>query len=117
MMRVSPPELARALPGPQGSIKVTRTPRSRKARAVKLPNTPAPTTATWRLRRSAEGAGAVPAADAVAGAARQAVPAAAAAAPRRTSRRVQLIARHPIPRALPQRGFHGTITARTKEAA
>src|SRR5262245_58478369 len=47
MMRVSPPELARELPGPQASSRVTRAPRRRRYRAVQPPKAPAPTTATW----------------------------------------------------------------------
>src|SRR6185503_5324368 len=46
MTRVSPPLLARELPGPQASTRVTRAPRRTRDRAVKPPNTPAPTTAT-----------------------------------------------------------------------
>src|SRR5436305_3673393 len=46
--RDSPPELARALPGPQASRRVTRAPRRRSASAVQPPKAPAPTTATWR---------------------------------------------------------------------
>src|SRR5437588_5523739 len=45
-MRVSPPELARELPGPQASSRVTRAPSRRRARAVNAPKAPAPTTAT-----------------------------------------------------------------------
>src|SRR6202522_1498274 len=45
MMRVSPPEDARELPGPQASSKVTRAPSSRRWSAVQPPNAPAPMTA------------------------------------------------------------------------
>src|SRR5712691_622325 len=47
MTRVSPPELARALPGPQASTSVTRAPPPLRRRnsAVQPPNAPAPTTA------------------------------------------------------------------------
>src|SRR5438874_12806203 len=48
MTRVSPPELARELPGPQASTRVTRAPRRRRWGAVQPPNAPAPTTATCR---------------------------------------------------------------------
>src|SRR5262245_23757838 len=47
MIRVSPPELARELPGPQASSMVTRAPRRRRWSAVQPPKAPAPTTATW----------------------------------------------------------------------
>src|SRR5678815_4374403 len=46
MTRVSPPELARAFPGPHASTSVTRDPRRCSSRAVQPPNAPAPTTAT-----------------------------------------------------------------------
>src|SRR5262245_60428280 len=46
MTRVSPPELARALPGPQASTSVTRAPRRRSSSAAHPPNAPAPTTTT-----------------------------------------------------------------------
>src|SRR6266511_247909 len=46
MTRVSPPELARALPGPQASSSVTRVPRRSRYNAVHPPNAPAPTTTT-----------------------------------------------------------------------
>src|SRR5712691_4321797 len=46
MTRVSPPELARELPGPQASTRVTRAPRRSSMRAVHPPNAPAPTTTT-----------------------------------------------------------------------
>src|SRR5258707_11798783 len=46
MTRVSPPLLARGLPGPQASTSVTRAPRRRSSSAVQPPNAPAPTTAT-----------------------------------------------------------------------
>src|SRR5438034_3593558 len=45
MTRVSPPELARELPGPQASSRVTRAPWRRKNSAVQPPKAPAPTTA------------------------------------------------------------------------
>ena len=45
MMRVSPPELARELPGPQASRSVTFTPRRNSCSAVQPPNAPAPITA------------------------------------------------------------------------
>src|SRR2546422_881671 len=45
MIRVSPPELARELPGPQASISMTRAPRRTRCNAVQPPNAPAPTTA------------------------------------------------------------------------
>src|SRR5687767_9947335 len=45
MTRVSPPELERALPGPQASKSVTCAPRRRRWRAVQPPKAPAPTTA------------------------------------------------------------------------
>src|SRR5712664_4244366 len=44
MTRVSPPELARELPGPQASTSVTRAPWRRRNSAVQPPNAPAPTT-------------------------------------------------------------------------
>src|SRR5882672_3557484 len=47
MTRVSPPDDARELPGPQASIRVTRAPRRNRYRAVHPPNAPAPITATW----------------------------------------------------------------------
>src|SRR6266511_2033141 len=43
--RVSPPELARELPGPQASTSVTRAPWRRRNSAVQPPNAPAPITA------------------------------------------------------------------------
>src|ERR1700746_1336351 len=46
MMRVSPPELARELPGPQASTSVTCAPIRRRWRAVQPPKAPAPTTTT-----------------------------------------------------------------------
>src|SRR6266545_6317747 len=48
MTRVSPPELARELPGPQASRSVTRAPLAwrRRNSAVQPPNAPAPTTTT-----------------------------------------------------------------------
>src|SRR6185503_11284097 len=46
MTRVSPPELARAFPGPHASTSVTRAPRRRSSSAVQPPNAPAPTTTT-----------------------------------------------------------------------
>src|SRR6266699_2325997 len=46
MTRVSPPELARELPGPQASTSVTRAPWRRRNSAVQPPNAPAPTTTT-----------------------------------------------------------------------
>src|SRR5262245_6843317 len=46
MTRVSPPELARLLPGPQASSRVTRAPWRRRYNAVQPPNAPAPTTTT-----------------------------------------------------------------------
>src|SRR6266850_7910302 len=48
MTRVSPPELARELPGPQASSSVTRAPPRNRWSAVQPPNAPAPTTTTWR---------------------------------------------------------------------
>src|SRR5213596_3145129 len=60
MIRVSPPELARELPGPQASISVTRAPRRSRCSAVQPPNAPAPTTAT-RGRALRRTAGPVPA--------------------------------------------------------
>src|SRR5881397_3163387 len=48
MTRVSPPELARELPGPQASTSVTRAPRRSRWSAVQPPNAPAPTTTTCR---------------------------------------------------------------------
>src|SRR5262249_43794876 len=47
MTRVSPPELARELPGPHASTRVTFAPRRRRCRAVHPPNAPAPTTMTF----------------------------------------------------------------------
>src|SRR4051812_9801446 len=65
MTRVSPPELARALPGPQASISVTRDPRRCSSSAVQPPNAPAPITAT---RIGTPGATpSTPAADAIIG--------------------------------------------------
>src|ERR1700693_5198735 len=46
MTRVSPPELARELPGPQESTSVTFAPLRRRWRAVQPPKAPAPTTTT-----------------------------------------------------------------------
>src|ERR1700691_3950439 len=46
IMRVSPPELERACPGPQASHRSTDLPPRRRCNAVHAPNTPAPTTAT-----------------------------------------------------------------------
>src|SRR5690242_5235435 len=46
MTRVSPPELARAWPGPHASTSVTCAPRRRSSSAVQPPNAPAPTTTT-----------------------------------------------------------------------
>src|ERR1051325_8271636 len=51
MMRVSPPELARLLPGPHASMSVTSAPPRRRCSAVHPPNAPAPTTATRIARR------------------------------------------------------------------
>src|SRR5712692_7444484 len=42
MTRVSPPEEARELPGPQASTSVTLAPRRRSIKAVHPPNAPAP---------------------------------------------------------------------------
>ena len=47
MMRVSPPEEERELPGPHASMSVTRALRRNKNRAIHPPNDPAPITATW----------------------------------------------------------------------
>ena len=44
MTRVSPPELARACPGPHASTRVTRAPFRSSDSAVYPPKTPAPTT-------------------------------------------------------------------------
>src|SRR5713101_2342033 len=55
MTRVSPPEEARELPGPQASTSVTLAPRRRSIKAVHPPNAPAPTTTT----RVPRGGGAV----------------------------------------------------------
>src|SRR4029077_16001456 len=49
MTRVSPPEEARELPGPQASSNVTRAPRSRRCKAVQPPKAPAPITAMCAL--------------------------------------------------------------------
>src|SRR5256885_3406707 len=49
MTRVSPPEEARELPGPQESRSTTRAPRRSRCRAVQPPNAPATTTATRGL--------------------------------------------------------------------
>src|SRR6187551_810255 len=49
MTRVSPPELARELPGPHASTSVTRAPPRRRYSAVQPPNAPAPTTTTEGL--------------------------------------------------------------------
>src|ERR1700693_2076053 len=46
IIRDSPPELLRALPGPYASINNTFRPRRPKCQAVHAPNTPAPTTTT-----------------------------------------------------------------------
>src|SRR4029434_11351777 len=51
MTRVSPPELARGVPGPQASSSVTFAPRRRRNSAVQPPNAPAPTTTTFILAR------------------------------------------------------------------
>src|SRR3954471_11311844 len=48
MTRVSPPELARELPGPHASISVTAWPRRSRSSAVNPPNAPAPTTIAVR---------------------------------------------------------------------
>src|SRR5262245_45288026 len=53
MTRVSPPELARELPGPQASSRTTRAPRRSSCSAVQPPNAPAPTTTTRWLAISA----------------------------------------------------------------
>src|SRR5258708_28195774 len=57
MIRVSPPELARAFAGPYASISTTRCRRFARCHAVHAPNTPAPITATsnvfWLLTVSA----------------------------------------------------------------
>src|SRR6266849_730992 len=57
MIRVSPPELARAFAGPYASISTTRCRRLARCHAVHAPNTPAPITATsnvfWLLTVSA----------------------------------------------------------------
>src|ERR1043165_9428721 len=68
MIRVSPPELERELPGPQASSRVTRAPRRCSSRAVQPPKAPAPMTAMWGeadipLYRSLGRGHAVPAAD------------------------------------------------------
>src|SRR6185369_12654028 len=47
MMRLSPPELARELPGPQASTSVTCAPIRKRWRAVQPPKAPAPTTTTF----------------------------------------------------------------------
>src|SRR5688572_12168845 len=54
MTRVSPPELARELPGPQASTSVTRAPPLRSDSAENAPNTPAPTTTTRGPGRDGE---------------------------------------------------------------
>src|SRR5450631_3945841 len=46
VMRDSPPELERLLPGPNASSSVTLSPAACSACAIHAPNTPAPTTAT-----------------------------------------------------------------------
>src|SRR5579863_8035629 len=51
--RVSPPELARELPGPQASSRVTRAPRRQSQSANQPPKAPAPTTATRGAPRPA----------------------------------------------------------------
>ena len=51
MMRVSPPEEDRELPGPHASSNVTRAHRRRRYKAVHPPNAPAPITATWDFVR------------------------------------------------------------------
>src|SRR5258706_5107874 len=50
MMRDSPPELARALPGPCASSSRTERPARRRCQAVQAPKEPAPTTATSAAR-------------------------------------------------------------------
>src|SRR5512132_96203 len=60
MTRVSPPELARELPGPHASTRTTRAPRRASESAEKAPKAPAPTTITRfpeRLFRAEAGAG------------------------------------------------------------
>src|SRR5580692_6274793 len=47
MMRVSPPEEDRELPGPQASSRVTCAPRRSRCKAVHPPKAPAPITAMW----------------------------------------------------------------------
>src|SRR5256885_8897559 len=54
MTRVSPPELARELPGPQASTRVTFAPFRNRWRAVQPPNAPAPTTTTLGPRAERE---------------------------------------------------------------
>src|SRR5579864_6208961 len=49
MMRVSPPDDDRELPGPHASSSVTRAPRRNRYKADHPPNAPAPTTATWEV--------------------------------------------------------------------
>src|SRR5438105_12451954 len=49
MTRVSPPELARELPGPHVSIKMTRAFCRNKCSAVHPPNAPAPTTTIFSI--------------------------------------------------------------------
>src|ERR1700722_20228794 len=51
MMRDSPPELDRLLPGPNISTSRTRRPDRRKCNAVQAPKTPAPTTTASKLIR------------------------------------------------------------------
>src|SRR5262245_45968218 len=57
MMRVSPPELARELPGPHASIRVTLAPFRNRLSAVRPPNPPAPITALRGLASGDASAG------------------------------------------------------------
>src|SRR5579864_8890906 len=59
MTRVSPPELARELPGPHASTSVTRAPRRQSQSASHPPKAPAPTTATCGSPAAGAGPGAV----------------------------------------------------------
>src|SRR6185369_5808758 len=96
MTRVSPPELARALPGPHASTSVTRAPRRCSSSAVQPPKAPAPTTTT-RIDTPCD-TPSMPAADAIIGSRIDALSTSRRLAP--IAARSLLLRRDPGPRGL-----------------
>src|SRR4051794_33307799 len=98
MTRVSPPELARAFPGPHASINVTRDPRRCSSSAVQPPKAPAPTTAT-RIGTPCD-TPSTPAAEAISGRRIDALSTSRRLAPMLTSRASLLLRSHFRPHRL-----------------